>query len=898
MINFPCNNCNTCPIGPPHFGQGYSGDIETADILLLGEAPGSNEERTGLPFQGKSGKRLRATLEKYNFPMDRLVISNAVLCRPPDNKTPDKETIKACHDNISYLLNLIDPKFIIVTGNIPLKRITKKTGITKHRGSIFEVFDTKVFPIYHPAYIERNPANQGIWEEDIKYIIKTINGGETKTSDKKEYDYNLIESVEEFDKMLKKIYEVGRVSIDIETTGLRHWLNKIRSIQFSHDDFNGYYLPILEHQENIKDWNEDQLEIIDFDKDGKERQTTLYNYWKPSELDYIQEELRKLLVSDVSQLKLAGQNFKFDQKFLERWLWPNETKTMTNNVVFDTIYASYLLDENTPNDLKTNIYLYFEDMRGYAQTIKNKMSDKDEDENDFTKIKLEDALPYGIGDVDGTFRLSTKFSEMLASDPHSKELEKLFYEFYMKIHPIYVEAEKTGVGLDLPRLHEVKDKYTKEKQDLEDEILTTIGRPIHSEVLATFKPGLTDKQIEAKMKKEKFNLNSPTQLAKLLFEEMELPVILRTDKGSPSTNSEVLKELSDEHPFCRKVVKFKNRSKMISTYLNGALKEIEYGTLVKDFPMLHYTTNLIGAVTGRTSIKRFPVQTMPRELDVRSIICAPPGYYLVEWDLSQIELRLAAWYSQDPTMLKEFKDGIDIHLGTLIYMSGMSMEELMDLKKTDPDKFKELRKRAKLYNFGGLYRGGPKTLASHINEKLEEEETRVTVADTQNHLDFFFSKYTGLAIYYDKIEEIAKRNKQVVSCFGRVRRLPHLDLPYNDENRKLIDEALRQAVNSPIQGDASFLTRFAMIELYDYIKETKKDTKIIFDIHDAMFALVPDKELKYVVLKGKEFMAKERPPIMKDSIDIMSEASVFRNWKIPITEEELNFRGLTKEDLE
>lgn len=309
----------------------------------------------------------------------------------------------------------------------------------------------------------------------------------------------------------------------------------------------------------------------------------------------------------------------------------------------------------------------------------------------------------------------------------------------------------------------------------------------------------------------------------------------------------------------------------------------------------HYFAN---GVLSSNSYKKYPIQTIPREVDVRSIICAPPGFYLVEWDLSQIELRLAAWYSQDVMMLSEYKNKIDIHIETMKFMTKMAYKELMELKKTNQSKFTEIRKRAKGYNFGGLYEGSAQTLAAKLNEKLEEGEAKITEAEAQAHIDYFFGKYSGLKVYYDMVVQSASEKGYVKSCYNRVRRFPILTMPYDDSMKKEIAEAKRQAPNALFQGTASDITKFAMIGLHNWLVKFNKKSIISFDVHDSMLALVKEEELKEVVLMGKMFMEKEREPILKDSMEILAEAEVYRNWKIPISEEELNSRGLNKGDLE
>ena len=887
MFKFPLKNCNECPLAPAHFGQGYEGEISKADILILGEAPGRKEEETGLPFQGEGGQLFRRKLIKYGFPFNRCIISNSVLCRPPDNRTPTTKEIKCCEDNLDALIETISPKYIITAGNIPLKRMTGKTGITKYRGMTIEKDGVTILPLFHPAYILRNASNEVIWEKDIENLVNIINGIQIeKNEDDK--DYYLIETIEEF-KELIKIYKGSQVvSIDIEATGKYHWLNAIRSIQFSFKEKNGYFLPILEHRVNIK--HNEPSEVIDKTIQEGLRETGLYNYWKKEELNYIKQELICIFEDDDSPF-ISGQNFKFDQKFLERWLFGNDFYRKIKNVVFDTMIASYLLDENTSNKLKDNTYLHFDDLINYAQELQSKINDKDEDESDFTKVKLETLVPYGLGDTDATFRLTNLFAKELEKD---SKLERYMYEFYIPWHYILCRAERVGIGIDVDHILKTKEQYEKEMIEIENEVCLISGMSVtNQEIRDKIKeenPNANEVKLDRLIKKEILNLNSSKQLAELLFEKMKIPVIEKTPTGQPSTNSETLKILAENHPFCRKIVDFKNRSKMISTYLNGALKYAELdGTIVPGFPMTHFTMNMIGTVTGRSSSKEIAIQTIPRKKEMRMMICSPPGWYLVEFDLSQIELRLMAWYSQDPTMLKEFKENIDIHLETLRFMiarAGLDPEtEVSRLKEEGT--FKERRKRAKLFNFGGGYGGGATTLMHHINEKLEEGEPRVTEEDAQAHLDYWFNKYKGLGKYYDLIRQKAQKDKQVTSCFGRIRRLPELNLPDTPENKKLREEAFRYAVNSPIQGTASDLTKMAMVDMYLWLEENKMKSILSFDVHDAAFALVPKDEVYDYCLKMKEFMERERSPILKDSLEIKAEGSVMTHWGDPFDDEKL-----------
>lgn len=332
----------------------------------------------------------------------------------------------------------------------------------------------------------------------------------------------------------------------------------------------------------------------------------------------------------------------------------------------------------------------------------------------------------------------------------------------------------------------------------------------------------------------------------------------------------------------------------IKSIKEGSIKPL-YDFEVPD--VHHYFANKI---LSSNSVKKLALQTIPRVKEMRNIICAPPGWKLVEFDLSQIELRLMAWYSQDPIMLKEYKNKVDIHLETLKFMlRRVGLDPEIEIPKfKENGTFKERRKRAKLFNFGGGYGGGKKTLASSINEKLQEGEPHVSEEDAQAHLDFFFNKYHRLHEYYEEVEKVAFKNKQVISCFNRIRRLPALNLPNTKENQYVIQEAYRHAKNSVIQGTAADITKFAMIEVYEELQKRNMKSIVSFDVHDAMFSLVPDNEVYEYCMITKAAMQKERPPIMRESIEIIAEGSVSQNWGNSFNDEKLKQFNLTTKILE
>ena len=196
-FKYPLQDCTSCPLSGK-FGHGYEGDINQSDIIILGEAPGFEEEKTGLPFQGKAGQLLRKFLKKHNFPFERAIITNPVLCRPPENKV-NLTMVKHCRNNMYAMLTAVQPKYIILTGNIPMQALLGKKGITKHRGSTIQMNDAEVFPIFHPSYVNRKAGDKDIekmFDKDIEFICGKVNG--THEEVVKELKYILVDTNEEF----------------------------------------------------------------------------------------------------------------------------------------------------------------------------------------------------------------------------------------------------------------------------------------------------------------------------------------------------------------------------------------------------------------------------------------------------------------------------------------------------------------------------------------------------------------------------------------------------------------------------------------------------------------------------------------------------------------------------
>src|SRR3990167_10551743 len=253
-MNIPWLKCNACPLSA-HHGQGWDGNPVNPLILFLGMSYGHEEVRYGKPFQGKAGHRLRKNILANELdPMNDVAYFNVISCMPPDKRTePTDEEIEFCRGNVISFLNETHPKIIVALGNVPLKWLTKKSGIGDKRGKVYETPWGIVIPTYHPSNIDRNPDNERFLKEDIG-IAKEIalNGLESYMKrSKSSIDIKMIMSMEEIEELADKLIKAKDFSFDIETTGLQYW-DELIGIGFAMDNKQGYYIPFIDYKEDDK----------------------------------------------------------------------------------------------------------------------------------------------------------------------------------------------------------------------------------------------------------------------------------------------------------------------------------------------------------------------------------------------------------------------------------------------------------------------------------------------------------------------------------------------------------------------------------------------------------------------------------------------------------------------
>ena len=826
----------------------------------MGEMPGFGEQKHGDAFRGRIGKLLTSILKETGFEQEEVFITNTILCRPPGEGkvTVKKPELEACRVNIEKLIKEVQPEVIVPVGVAAMKWLTgRASGITKCHGSKMDSLYGTVVPTMNPGYALKkgaqiNPetkeeAMAGVRGEivsDFEYVRMILDG--TEPDHEADKDYTLIETVEQLEWVYDQVSQATEVAVDLETTGLLFFEHKIIGVAISWEEKQGVYIPLRmknsdvrarEHIEHVAPYLErydetrEKLCLPSADtplpkrakktkkKGGLVLGERMVRYWGDLHDDVV------ALVSKMLKrpgLDIFGWNFKFDHRFIFY-----EMKSGQFPIAGDGMFMSFLLDENSPNDLKSNAYKNFRDLKGYAEKLRQHVSASNIEDEQLANAPIEVVSDYACGDVDATLRLCRLYRERLQKQYPA--LWDYHENYFMPLHHIYAYAEFEGARVDKEWVAKAKKKLEEERHEMALELFELLEEP--------YDP-------ESKL------LSSPQQLVKKVFgpdSVLKIPTPpeegkkkrYTTTTGAPSTSEVVIKELifhkyapgTPQNQFARRILDFKGHGKQLSTYITGCTSELDR------WDRVHWNTNLIGAVTGRLSAKRIPIQTIPRKPLMRGIFIPWDDWYIIEFDYSQLELRIAAWYSQDPVMCAEFRNGEDSHTNTAISMFGKQ-----DISKDE-------RKLAKSTNFGSLYEGGPATLADSINGRRDLDEDLITAQQTAVFQDAWRKRYQGFVKWRKQVHKMVMQNKQVVSPLGRIRRLPNVD---SDEEGDRA-EALREGPNALIQGLGSDLAELALIRVMRRLWEEKLITRFRWSLHDALFFEAP----QHQVIRSCEIIQEE-----------------------------------------
>lgn len=578
-----------------------------------------------------------------------------------------------------------------------------------------------------------------------------------------------------------------------------------------------------------------------------------------------------------------GQNIQFEYQ------WWYKYGIEMRGRVFDTMLAKYLLDEEKPHGLKSMVSRFLPEFDGYdLKGVPSSKAERDKIEDFWSNVDIDELSKYCALDSDLTFRLWVFFENRLIK----ANLYNFFRNMMMMGSRVLAEASYHGMVIDTDYLDKLVREYSdyidqvekevraipiirgyekKKKEEVKLNLIEKVQEEIEEleleegnerkianreEKISRYIAGEFTNNKDRKLM-DPINFGSPTQMIDLLFESdygFEFDIVKYTiDKNTkrptdrPSTDEEVLLILKekDDTGFIEKLLRYRELTKMYSTYIKGIREKIPYGTNI-----LYGSFLLHGTVTGRLSSRNPNLQNIPRDTTsahIKKMFTVPKGKLMMQMDYSQAELRVLAFEAKEKVMMQWFKDNRDIHLASACLKNNWDYEERVKIyQDKENSKFLETkveRKKAKTINFGIVYQEGPEGLA----KSLSTNDHQVTKEEAKQFILDFNTRYPRIAKYVNNQERQLQKYGYVKNVFGRKRRLPDIDS--SDYGKRA--RALRQAVNSPIQGAASDFTLFSSIIIrYEKIKGNLPSSLVqVGTVHDSIIFYIAPEDIHKTIPK-------------------------------------------------
>lgn len=421
----------------------------------------------------------------------------------------------------------------------------------------------------------------------------------------------------------------------------------------------------------------------------------------------------------------------------------------------------------------------------------------------------------------------SKAKEYVLQKLKNEGLENIYKDIELPLMPVLTRAEERGVLIDVKHVQKISKDFHQTLSKLEKDIWNDAG--------------------------EEFNINSPKQLGEILFEKLDLGGgrIKKTAGGARSTRQDVLETLVGKHPIIEKLLKYRELQKLLSTYIDNILEMVDANN------RLHTHFVQTGTATGRMASQNPNMQNIPIRGEhgktIRKMFIAETGHKLVAFDYSQIELRVAALLSGDKKLTDVLKKGFDVHSATASLLFNTDVEKVT----------KDMRRMAKVINFGIIYGMGVNALRQNLGTSREE---------AQKFYNNYFETFSGLAKYLEQVKAEAKKKGYTETLYGRRRYLPGLqsNIPY------IVASEERQAVNAPIQGTNADIIKIAMVRIDNELKKggLLGDTHLLLQIHDELIYEIKEDS----ITDAAKIIKKEMEGVVENEIPFIVEAYTGYNW--------------------
>ena len=512
-------------------------------------------------------------------------------------------------------------------------------------------------------------------------------------------------------------------------------------------------------------------------------------------------------------IEKVGQNLKYDLKVMQ------QQGISVKGKLFDTMLAHYIINP----DMRHNMDVLAETYLGYhPKPITDLIGKKGKNQVSMRDVPIDQQTEYAAEDADITWQLKEHFEKELGKNEQRTLLDKV----ELPLVRVLAAMELAGICIDLPYLNDMSNVLQQEATVLEQRIFEKAG--------------------------ETFNLASPKQLGPVLFDKLKLvEKPKKTKTGQYSTAEEVLSTLSKDHPIVSDILEWRSVQKLNNTYVTALPDDINEKT-----NRIHTVYNQAVAATGRLSsnhpnLQNIPIRT-PRGRQVRkAFIAKDDEHVLMAADYSQIELRIIASLSEDPSMLAAFKNNEDIHAATAAKVFGIPLAEVN----------REQRNQAKTVNFGIIY--GVSAFGLSNQTTLSRKESKALI-------DAYYENYPKLKAYIAQQVGFAREHGYVATVLGRRRYLKDI----NSRNAIVRGAAERNAINAPIQGSAADIIKLAMLTIYDKMQQQHFKAQMLLQVHDELVFECPKSELNAL----KQLVKTEMEAAYSLQVPLMVDIGIGHNW--------------------
>jgi DNA polymerase-1 len=640
----------------------------------------------------------------------------------------------------------------------------------------------------------RGAARERCYELFTRLAFRTLVNDYAPTADTVQKDYRLVTTLSDLDGLIEELQNAGEFAFRIIPDTPSAMRARIVGIAFSTRDRQARYVP-LGHDNNDS------------------RGDLLASAAAPAQVNARDalDRLRPIFESET--VRKVGHDLKFEIIVLAGH------GIELRGVAFDSMLASYLLDATRSGHPLEETSL---EHLGYKALTDEDVCGRGAKSISFARLAPEALLNYAGERADLARQLSNRLAPLLVTD----HLEQVYRELEMPLIPVLADIERAGILLD-------------------GSALAAQSRHVEQELAA-----YTARIFE--LSGEEFNINSPQQLGRILFEKLQLTPGRKTGKTrSASTAAEVLDELALSHELPRLVLEWRALHKLKSTYIDALPVMVH-----KDTGRVHTCFNQAVAATGRLSssdpnLQNIPIRTeLGRE--IRRAFIAAPDHVLISADYSQIELRVLAHMAGEDALIEAFRTGEDIHERTGLKLFGPNSGLDRHL----------LRSRSKMVNYAVLYGKTPFTLARDIN---------VTQEAAQEFIDAYFAGFPSVRAFIDRTLEEARQTGVVRTMAGRRRLVPNL----TSRNFQMRAQAEREAVNMPIQGSAADILKKAMIDLHAELPRRGLKTRMILTVHDELLFESPRAEADEAAVVVRDRMENA----MTLSVPLTVDIGIAENWR-------------------